>query len=77
MEPDSLGKRIKAMRTKRGLSMRALAKASGVPSSTLSFVEGGQRQGDDLSVRSARRLALAFGVTLDYLCGTEEELPHA
>ena len=71
--PDSFSERVKALREKKKLSLRGLARAASIPVSTVSYLEGGQRLCDDLSVRTAKRLALAFGVTLDYLCGTQED----
>jgi transcriptional regulator with XRE-family HTH domain len=79
MEPDSIGKRLKELRLKRGLSIRALAKASGVPQSTLSFIEKGARLGSGLSLASAKKLCWALGVGIGELAGsmTEEEIEPA
>src|SRR5437763_16072199 len=68
-EPDVVGKRIKRIRELRGLTIRQLSQQSGVPSSTLSFVESGVRAGAGLSLATGRKLAETLGVTLDWLSG--------
>lgn len=72
MEPDSIGKRLKELREKRHMTVRALAKRSGVPQSTLSFVENGQRPGAGLRLETAKRLCWALGVGLGELAGLYE-----
>lgn len=62
-----VGERLKAMRLKRGYSLRGLATLASVPVSTISAVESGERQGDNLTLATGRALAQALGVTLDYL----------
>ena len=73
MEPDIVGERLKWIRLHRGLTLRALARRSGVPVGTLSTVERGLRPGAGLSLASARKLAEALGVTLDWLGGVFHE----
>ena len=77
----TMGERIAKMRERRGLTASALAKRAHIPLSTLSVVERGIRKGEGLTVATAKRLAEALGVTLDYLAGVyedeEEEAPGA
>ena len=75
-EPDIVGKRLKRIRQRRGLTLRQLAARSGVPLATLSWVENGKRHGANLTLETGRRLAETLGVTLDWLAGVyrkEEE----
>jgi transcriptional regulator with XRE-family HTH domain len=72
MEPDSIGKRLRALREKRQMTVRALAKRSGVPQSTLSFIENGQRPGSGLRLETAKRLCWALGVGIGELAGLYE-----
>jgi transcriptional regulator with XRE-family HTH domain len=72
MEPDSIGKRLKEMRQKRKMSVRTLSKRSGVPQSTLSFIENGRRLGSGLSLETAKRLCWALGVGIGELAGIYE-----
>lgn len=76
----TMGERIAKMRERRGLTSSALAKRAHIPLSTLSVVERGIRKGEGLTVATAKRLAEALGVTLDYLAGVyedDEEAPYA
>ena len=68
-EPDIVGKRLKRIRQRRGLTLRQLAARSGVALATLSWVENGRRQGANLTLDTGRKLAEALGVTLDWLSG--------
>jgi transcriptional regulator with XRE-family HTH domain len=70
----TMAQRITKMREKRGLSPSALAKAAQIPLSTLSVVERGLRRGEGLTVETAKRLATALGVSLDYLAGMYDEV---
>jgi transcriptional regulator with XRE-family HTH domain len=72
--PDAVGKRIRRLRDKHGLTLRALAAKAGVPTSSINAVEQGTRAGARLSLETGKKLALALGVTLDYLSGMHEEL---
>jgi transcriptional regulator with XRE-family HTH domain len=47
-----------------------LAEQAGITQSTLSEIERGTRQGSGITLRAARRLAFALGVSLDALAGT-------
>jgi transcriptional regulator with XRE-family HTH domain len=75
--PDAVGKRIRRLREKHGLTLRALAAKAGVPTSSINAVEQGTRAGARLSLETGKKLALALGVTLDYLSGMHEELGQA
>jgi transcriptional regulator with XRE-family HTH domain len=70
----TMADRIRRMRDKRGLSPAALAKLSGVPLSTLSVIDSGKRQGANLTVATASKIAAALGVSLDYLAGMYDEV---
>ena len=75
---DSVGERIKTLRLERGYTLRALAQRSGISQGTLSMIENGTRDGENLTARTIRRLAKALGTTTDYLVGmykdeTEQE----
>ena len=69
----TIGERITQLRTRRKMSQSALANASGVPLSVINMLESGVRSGENLRVETARKLANALAVTLDYLCGVHEE----
>lgn len=71
---DAVGKRIRRLREKHGLTLRVLAAKAGVPTSSINAVEQGTRTGARLSLETGKKLALALGVTLDYLSGMHEEL---
>jgi transcriptional regulator with XRE-family HTH domain len=70
---DAIGKRIKELRSKRGMTLRQLAEASHVPQSTLSMVETGAREGQNLTLLTGKRLARALGVSLDVIAGVYED----
>ena len=76
----TIGERVTRLRTRRNMSQSALAKASGVPVSIINMLEAGIRSGENLRVQTARKLAKALVVTMDALCGVQEEdsehLPH-
>lgn len=69
----TIGERITQLRTRRGMSQSALAKASGVPISIINMLEAGVRSGENVRVETARKLANALAVTLDYLCDVHED----
>ena len=66
-----ISERLRNLRTKRGLSVRQLARLANVPHETISRVENALQQYPSLPV--AMRLAKALGVTLDYLAGMYED----
>jgi len=63
----TIGERIKALRLKKGLSQRELARQAGVRQATLADLETGIRTETRTDI--ARRLARVLGVTVDYLVG--------
>lgn len=65
----TIGERIVKYRTERGLSQYEVAKIAGIPQSTLSSVEAGRRDGENLTLHTAKRLASALDITLDLLAG--------
>jgi transcriptional regulator with XRE-family HTH domain len=69
----TIGERVEQLRSKRGMRQSALAEAAHVPLSTINMLEAGVRSGEGLRVKTARRIANALGVTLDFLCGPYEE----
>lgn len=74
----TIGERIKQLRARHQLSQSELARRAGVPVSTISMLEAGIRSGEGLSVGTARKMARALSVTMDFLCGVyddEERLP--
>jgi len=68
--PDIVGRHVRQLRLARKLTQMDLAELSGITQSTLSEIERGTRQGGGLTLRAARRLAFALGVSLDALAGT-------
>jgi transcriptional regulator with XRE-family HTH domain len=67
----SLGERIKALRTQKGWGLRELARRADVRQATLSEIESGKRR--DMTTTTAKRIALALGVGVDFLIGTWEK----
>lgn len=64
--------RLRELREKSGLSLRALAEKTGVDFATISFCEKGRR---NFSANSLSALSSFFGVSVDYLLGkTPEEV---
>jgi transcriptional regulator with XRE-family HTH domain len=64
----SLGNRIKTLREQRGWSIRELSRRANVRQATLSEIESGKRR--DMTTETAKRIALALGVGVDFLIGT-------
>ena len=73
MEPDAVAKRLEKARVARGISLKELSRRSGVSQSTLSSVKTGHRQGGNLTLETGRRLAIALGISVDWLCGIWSE----
>ena len=69
----TIGERIAQLRIRRNMRQTDLARAADVPISTLSMIEAGVRDGEGMSVKTAKKLAQALSVTLDYLCGMYED----
>lgn len=67
-----VGRRVKEMREKRGMSQRRLAKVAEVSSATISRIEGGQVK--DLSGEALKNIATALGVPVDYLVGRTDRV---
>lgn len=65
----ALGRRLRTIRTQRGLTLAELERDTGISVSTLSRLEGGQRRA---TVDLLLPLARAYGVTLDELVGAPE-----
>ena len=72
-QPGPIGERITRLRMRRDMSQSDLAKTSGVPLSVINMIEAGVRSGENLRVETARKIANALTVTMDYLCGVHEE----
>lgn len=66
-----LGDRIRVYREKKGWNQRELARQARVDHAWISRVESGER--NNLSLDAAKRIALALGVTVDYLAGIYDE----
>jgi transcriptional regulator with XRE-family HTH domain len=66
---DQVGPRIKRLRSQRGITLTALAEATGISKSTLSRLETGQRRA---SLELLLPLAQAYRVPLDDLVGAPE-----
>lgn len=62
--------RIKELRKQAGLSQQALADQIGVFRNTISNWETGYSQ---ISLENAKNVAEYFGVTIDYLLGSESD----
>jgi transcriptional regulator with XRE-family HTH domain len=68
----TLGERIKKLRERRGFaSVRELARVAGVKHVTLSKLERGLQI--DVTTETAKKIARALGVSLDYLVGMYED----
>jgi len=67
----ALGARIQVLRKKRALGVRELARIADVPHVTLLRLEQGIRS--DVTTETAKKIARALGVGVDYLIGTWEE----
>lgn len=62
-----IGQRLKAQREKKGWNQRELARISGVNHTWICKLETGARH--NIYLEGAMRLAIALGVSLDYLAG--------
>ncbi len=67
----SLGERLKNRRQELRLSQQELSDMTGVRRATISELESGKQQG--MTVDTAKALARALGVSIDYLVGTWED----
>lgn len=68
--PPDVGRRIRELREERGLSLRALAEASGLSVNAVSLIERGQ---SSPTVSTLHRLAAALGVRIVDFFGPQEE----
>jgi len=68
----SLGKKVKALRNKKGMNQKDVADASGISQATISRIES--EQVNQLKSEALKRLAGALGVTVDYLVERTDEL---
>jgi transcriptional regulator with XRE-family HTH domain len=66
------GSRVRAERTRQGLTLDALASAAGVSRATLSNIERGEH---NPSLNAATDVARSLGVSLSQLLGEEERRP--
>lgn len=68
-----VGRRLRELRARRGLSLRALAEQSGLNYNTLSLIENGRTSP---SVNTLRQLARALGAPMSAFFEQEEESPQ-
>ena len=68
LDPLTIGRRIRALRTERGLTLEALAAEIGRAPSQVSVIENGKRE---LKLGELQKLARILGVTLDELLSPE------
>lgn len=68
----SLGKRVRELRLRRGMSQKELAEASNISQATISRLEAGRVR--ELKAEAIKRLSSALGVTTDYLLGQTSHL---
>lgn len=64
---EHLGARLKKARERRGWTLRELAQQAQVNYAWISRLESGERH--NVSLQAGARMAVALGVTLDYLAG--------
>jgi transcriptional regulator with XRE-family HTH domain len=69
ISPPDIGPRLRALRKRRGLSLRTLAELSGLSANTISLVERGKTSP---SVATLHRLATALGVSMTFFFEEEE-----
>ena len=70
ISPPDIGPRLRALRKRRGLSLRTLAALCGLSANTISLVERGKTSP---SVATLHRLATALGVSMTFLFEEEEQ----
>jgi transcriptional regulator with XRE-family HTH domain len=73
--PDQLGERLHALRRRHGQTLRDLGTQAEVNYVTLSKIERGKMP--QVSADIVARLAVALGVSTDYLLGLQEEAQTA
>ena len=67
----SIGGRLRKAREQKGLSQRELARQAGIRYATISELENEKRSA--MNTDTAKALARALGVGVDYLIGTWDE----
>jgi len=65
------GRRVTQMREKRGFSQQELATKAGTSYQTIWRIENGKHAEPGIYI--ARGIARALGVTMDYLCGVNDD----
>ena len=68
----TLGRRIKDRRLKMRMNQKELSAASNLSQATISRIENGRVQ--QLKSENLKRLAIALGVTVDYLIGRTDRI---
>jgi transcriptional regulator with XRE-family HTH domain len=72
--PMMIGQRLEQLRKNAGLNQNQLAHQAAVPRQVIARIESGQRDGDNMTVSVAKRLARALRVSVDHLvCVYEDE----
>ena len=66
---ESIGARLRRIRTMRAWTQVQLAEQSGLLQHTISQIESGAQKGECMQLATAMRLAWALGVSLDALSG--------
>jgi transcriptional regulator with XRE-family HTH domain len=66
---ESIGARLRRIRTMGGWTQVQLAEQSGLPQHTISQIESGAQKGECMQLATAMRLAWALGVSVDALSG--------
>ena len=69
----AIAQRLKELRQKAGWNQNQLAHQANVPRQVISRLEAGQRDGDNMTVSVAKRLARALQVSVDHLVGMYDE----
>jgi transcriptional regulator with XRE-family HTH domain len=69
IEVESIGARVRRIRTMRGWTQVQLAHQSGLLQHTISQLESGAQKGEYMQLATAMRLAWALGVSVDALSG--------
>jgi transcriptional regulator with XRE-family HTH domain len=66
-----MGERLRAARTRKGISQEELARQAGVSRVHISQMETGRGA---MSIGNIRAIARVLGVSIDYLVGTFEDI---
>jgi transcriptional regulator with XRE-family HTH domain len=69
----TIGQRLRYLRYKHNWTKAKLAEEAKVPLATISLVERGLRSGEGLSIATIRKLAQAFGVSVEELIRQDVE----